>query len=463
MKSMPVEHPSPTEATVKHLYAHAFRCGFAGCNQFLYRLDESSGERILNSRICHIHARREGGPRWNPSQSPAENRSKANLILMCLSHASAIDDQATAANYPPKMLFAWKKDQIDEFETLRQGWALDSRMAKEVIEKSQSSIVIQHSRIELGGGGGRSPGAGGGGGGAIGAPAGNGGTGGNIHVNVNGSRWTADEVREWIGTAIHRSNSLSFGDLPFGAGAGGAPGFNQRGGDGGGGGDRLIGMDELAELRARDWDEEAQVEIGAAGKPATLPGQHGDDGGDAKMTFRSRDGSVLRQLSVKGGRGARSTDSYLPNDIREVSASDIEGGFRITALMPVNACEIRDTISILGGAWTTLTLPTVPFDAAISVVCVARWLSLAGARGLYLSIHDPANLEVSCVALNIGVDIAPGGFGSWALPIGAKFDREGVWTINVYASDLILSTFSFTVKAASNGCDILTAANLPPV
>src|SRR3954465_15514408 len=100
---MAVEHPPPTVATVKLLYAHAFACAYPGCGRPLYREDEATGTWTLNSRICHIHARREGGPRWDAHQSPEDNRTEHNLMLMCLEHASAIDDSRTTGSYPPTL------------------------------------------------------------------------------------------------------------------------------------------------------------------------------------------------------------------------------------------------------------------------------------------------------------------------------------------------------------------------
>ena len=79
----PVEHPEPTDATVKQLYATALRCGRPGCMQALYRLSDT-GERVLNSRVAHIHARRENGPRWNPMMAAEENRSYSWVPQNCL-------------------------------------------------------------------------------------------------------------------------------------------------------------------------------------------------------------------------------------------------------------------------------------------------------------------------------------------------------------------------------------------
>ena len=105
---MTIEHPPPTEATVKFLYAHAFGCAFEGCRRPLYRVDDETGIRTLNSRVCHINARREGGPRWSATQSAELNRSAENLILMCVEHAAAIDAPETLSVYPGHRLREWK-------------------------------------------------------------------------------------------------------------------------------------------------------------------------------------------------------------------------------------------------------------------------------------------------------------------------------------------------------------------
>ena len=106
---MPVEHPRPTDATVKELYATALRCGRPGCMQLLYR-DSDTGERVLNSEVAHIYARREGGPRWNPAMTAEENRDYDNLILLCRQHAKEIDD--IPGHYPPDLLCEWKRSQV---------------------------------------------------------------------------------------------------------------------------------------------------------------------------------------------------------------------------------------------------------------------------------------------------------------------------------------------------------------
>jgi hypothetical protein len=105
----PSEHRVPAEATVKELYATALRCGRPGCMQLLYRVSET-GDRVLNSRVAHIHARREGGPRWDPAMTEQDNRGYDNLILLCIGHSYEIDE--IPDRYPPEMLRDWKRVQV---------------------------------------------------------------------------------------------------------------------------------------------------------------------------------------------------------------------------------------------------------------------------------------------------------------------------------------------------------------
>ena len=130
----PVEHRPPTSATVKELYATALRCGRPGCMQLLYRVSET-GARVLNSEVAHIHARRENGPRWNPVMTEDENRSYANLILLCRQDAKEIDD--TPEHFPPDVLREWKWSQVaTQEQAARSLPQLSDAEADEVIRQS---------------------------------------------------------------------------------------------------------------------------------------------------------------------------------------------------------------------------------------------------------------------------------------------------------------------------------------
>jgi hypothetical protein len=389
---MTLQHPYPTASTAKYLYAHAFRCAFEGCTNELYRKDEQTGERTLNSRVCHINARSEGGPRWDGNQSAKENRGHKNLVLMCIEHSNAIDDKSTGSSYPAELLRKRKASQLKENEQLKRNWVIDTRMAKEVIAASFSNVgvAINESTVAMGGEGGKAPGAGGGGGGAVGEGA--------------------------------------------------------RGGDGGGGGgvNRVIlDLDKLENAGI----ERAEVKVGAGGNGSTLPGQHGKRGDETVINFMTQDGTVVQSVRADSGIGGRSAASYLPSGVAEILRKDVADGFSITALMPVNAAEIRENLLyMLGGGWEYFTVPLTPFDAIWTIVVTARWqIEYEEPKGIFLSLVDPLGNETSCVALHIPIEATSAKIGSWICPIGATFDSEGGWTLRLHSGNILLSEYSVRV------------------
>jgi pterin-4a-carbinolamine dehydratase len=133
-KRKPIVHKKPLPATIRQLYGTAFRCGKPGCGRPLYKMNNDTGEILLNSNVSHICARSEGGPRWDPEMSEEENRSESNLIPMCLEHAYEID--ATPEQYPVELLRDWKRAQIAEHFKMQKGWPLTDDEAQQVIEAS---------------------------------------------------------------------------------------------------------------------------------------------------------------------------------------------------------------------------------------------------------------------------------------------------------------------------------------
>lgn len=130
----PIEHRPPTPATIKQLYGTAFRCAEPSCTKPLYRLNNDTGEWILNSRVAHIHARSEGGPRWDPDMSEETNRSADNLLPLCEQHASEID--ATPEHFTADLLGGWKKAQLAEALEVGKSWPLSDAEAAEVVTES---------------------------------------------------------------------------------------------------------------------------------------------------------------------------------------------------------------------------------------------------------------------------------------------------------------------------------------
>jgi hypothetical protein len=129
-----IEHRVPRTRTVKQLYGTAFRCAEPSCARPLYRVSDETGEWILNSRVAHIKARSEGGPRWDPAMSEEDNRNAANLLALCEPHAFEID--ATPDHYPVELLQSWKCAQLDEYRELGKSWPLSKAEAREVVSRS---------------------------------------------------------------------------------------------------------------------------------------------------------------------------------------------------------------------------------------------------------------------------------------------------------------------------------------
>jgi hypothetical protein len=447
---MPIEHRPPTTATIKQLYAHAYRCGYEDCRRPLFRVDDESGERTLNSLVCHIHARREGGPRWLASQSEQDNRSFGNLILMCHEHAAKIDDARLVSSFSPERLRSWKSEQVAEYDRLTQGWKINSELARQVADASFSNvgIAITHSTVQLGGQGGQAPGAGGGGGGAIGrnAVAGDGGRGGEYRVDEG--HFTVAMPIDMKFDAKNFQTSEPFG---AGGGGGGATGDEARAGGGGSGGDAVEALIDLEELRRAGWSGSADIIVPNGAYGNLLPGEHGNSGEDTKVVFRHRDGHILKEIVARGGGGGRSGSSLILSGYNELqlSGSDAALDFRVTTLMTCNAGEIRDNlVFILGGGWTNFPVSSLPYEAVWFVLCCACWVPSTRVEGIgiFLSLVDPKGRERACQALHLGSAALSVGNVQWLIPIGAHFDIEGNWHLRVHAGGYEFARFAVAIQ-----------------
>jgi hypothetical protein len=137
------EYPPVTASTIRSLYGAAYRCAHPDCRRPLYNVDGESGDRVLNSRVAHIHARRRGGARW--IDMPAEeNRNFDNLLLLCTQHSYEIDDFPD--RFPAEMLREWKAAQIREYDQIHS-WPLTDSEAEEVLTASEDEPVW--STLEL--------------------------------------------------------------------------------------------------------------------------------------------------------------------------------------------------------------------------------------------------------------------------------------------------------------------------
>jgi hypothetical protein len=140
----PIVYRKPVLATVRQLYGTAFRCGKPDCGRPLYKMNDDTGETLLNSRVAHICARSEGGPRWDPDMSEEENRSESNLIPLCMEHAAEID--VTPEHYAVKLLREWKRTQVAEHFKVQKSWPLTDDEAEQV---SEASFDPQHYGVAV--------------------------------------------------------------------------------------------------------------------------------------------------------------------------------------------------------------------------------------------------------------------------------------------------------------------------
>ncbi len=70
------------------------------------------------SKICHIAAASEDGPRFDKSMSDDERRSFENLILLCDEHHVMIDNKQNEDKYTTELLKKWKSDHETKIREL---------------------------------------------------------------------------------------------------------------------------------------------------------------------------------------------------------------------------------------------------------------------------------------------------------------------------------------------------------
>lgn len=96
----------PTTATIKRLFAvSGNRCAFPRCTTSIVLDEKVVGE------ICHIRARSPEGPRFDPAQTPDERHAFNNLILLCGTHHSVVDDDVEAYNVERLVMMKSRHEQ----------------------------------------------------------------------------------------------------------------------------------------------------------------------------------------------------------------------------------------------------------------------------------------------------------------------------------------------------------------
>jgi hypothetical protein len=414
-----MEHPKPTNSTIYRLYGSSQHCAFPGCTERHIGIDGNTGVKICNTEVCHIHARREYGPRWNPSQTAEDNRSDGNLLLLCRKHHSVVDDRRNEDYYTQEMLRVWKDKQEAQ---------ADNPLGPDDFEAiEQANVMIAAETVNLGGERGAAPGAGGGGGAAIGSNArgGRGGDGGRIF----------DSGRLAEGSAPVRWTELVQSDPRSrnpGAGGGGEPasGLDAVGGRGGDGGDINTFSQPLARGSYR-------VTIG---RGAQLPGELG---GATYFEKVNPDGST--ELVMPKFFGGLSGDSYLQEGVPEIDAAAIDAGVRVCCLTVVEDVSTKDgAISVGRFGLSALTVAELPIEGVFTVLTTITKRS-DWKMGYFVSLVFNSE-EKARIAVN-GKE-SDDSYTSWsyAFPIGAYFETEGEYRIIAHASGILLCETAFEIR-----------------
>ena len=95
-RTPPVEHPAADRRDGEGVVRHGAAVRPTGLHAGAVPAQRYRRSGFSTAEVAHIHARRENGPRWNPAMTGEENRSYDNLIVLCLQHASEIDDHSRA-------------------------------------------------------------------------------------------------------------------------------------------------------------------------------------------------------------------------------------------------------------------------------------------------------------------------------------------------------------------------------
>lgn len=94
-----------TRSTIRRLDTlSGNQCAAPDCIKILMARDN----KTLISKICHIEAASENGPRYNPQMSDDDRRHFNNLILLCDECHEIIDNMDNEGLYPVPLLQEWK-------------------------------------------------------------------------------------------------------------------------------------------------------------------------------------------------------------------------------------------------------------------------------------------------------------------------------------------------------------------
>ena len=117
--------------------------------------DAGESGPIVIGEICHIHARKPGGPRWKEGFSQEERNSPANLIMLCPNHHAVVDGQPEF--YTAEMLRQWKREHESKIKNQHPASLdvitelVDQKIKEEtdIIRKSRFFAEFDRTRFSL--------------------------------------------------------------------------------------------------------------------------------------------------------------------------------------------------------------------------------------------------------------------------------------------------------------------------
>lgn len=134
------EPRGPTQQTLKRLFAlSGNRCSFPRCTTALVQNETVIGE------VCHIKGARPGAARYDEQQTDSERHAFANLILMCPTHHTVIDDDEES--YTVERLIKLKTDHESRV-SIDAGFgehATDLFIDQKVTSTNQSGGLTAHN------------------------------------------------------------------------------------------------------------------------------------------------------------------------------------------------------------------------------------------------------------------------------------------------------------------------------
>lgn len=97
-----------SDKTIKRLFALSGNvCAFPGCTKTMVNQHNAK-----DSNICHIEAANVGGERYNPNMSDEQRAGYDNLILLCVQHHDATNDESI---YTVEKMKEMKKNHESQF------------------------------------------------------------------------------------------------------------------------------------------------------------------------------------------------------------------------------------------------------------------------------------------------------------------------------------------------------------